>query len=143
MRFGEKTPKNPKGPNLEKIQGLAMLAAPASLKGLQSKGHNQKGTIRRSVTVSKGCHLDPHLGPTLGPSRCPIPECEGVPSRFAMCTCFVLQRFGPKTLRAQILKKIKILKFSSELEIFKRATHQTPYFLWGILEVRIENFKRS
>ena len=47
------------------------------------------------------------------------------------------------TLRAQILKKIKILKFSSELEIFKRATHQTPIFCGGILEVRIENFKRD
>ena len=33
------------------------------------------------------------------------------------------------TLRAQILKKFKILKFSSELEIFKRATHQTPIFV--------------
>ena len=32
------------------------------------------------------------------------------------------------TLRAQILKKFKILKFSSELEIFKRATQQTPIF---------------
>ena len=49
----------------------------------------------------------------------------------------------PHTLRAQILKNFKILKFSSELEIFKRATHQTPVFLWGILEVRIEHFKRD
>ena len=32
------------------------------------------------------------------------------------------------SLRAQTLKIIKILKFSSELEIFKRATHQTPIF---------------
>ena len=29
------------------------------------------------------------------------------------------------------LEKFKILKISSELEIFKRATHQTPYFLVG------------
>ena len=47
------------------------------------------------------------------------------------------------TLRAQILKKIKILKFSKELEIFKRATQQTPFFLWGILEVRIEIFNQD
>ena len=41
------------------------------------------------------------------------------------------------------LEKIQAsLKISSELEIFKRATHQT-YFLWGILEVRIEHFKRD
>ena len=33
------------------------------------------------------------------------------------------------SLRAQILKNFKILKFSSELEIFKRATHQTPIFV--------------
>ena len=39
-----------------------------------------------------GCHPDPRLGPILGPSRS-HPECEGVPSRFAMC--FVLQYFGP------------------------------------------------
>ena len=32
------------------------------------------------------------------------------------------------TLRAQRLKKFKILKFSSEIVIFKRATHQTPIF---------------
>ena len=47
-----------------------------------------------------------------------------------------------QSLRAQILKKFKILKISSELEIFKRATQKT-LFLWGILEVRIENFKRD
>ena len=32
------------------------------------------------------------------------------------------------TLRAQRLKKFKILKFSSEIEKFKRAAHQTPIF---------------
>ena len=46
------------------------------------------------------------------------------------------------SLRAQNLKNFKILKFSSEIEIFKRATHQ-PLFLWGILKVEIENFKRD
>ena len=35
---------------------------------------------------------------------------------------------APETLRAQILKNFKTLKFSSELEIFKRATRQTPIF---------------
>ena len=33
-----------------------------------------------------------------------------------------------KTLRAQRLKNFKILKFSSQIEIFKRAAHQTPIF---------------
>ena len=33
-----------------------------------------------------------------------------------------------RTLRAQRLKKFKILKFSSETENFKRATHQGPTF---------------
>ena len=33
------------------------------------------------------------------------------------------------------------LKFSSEKEKFKRATHHGP-FLWGILKVKIEIFKR-
>ena len=53
------------------------------------------------------------------------------------------------TLRAQILKKFKILKFSSELEIFKRATHQTPIFcgeFWrsGLkISSDLEIFKRS
>ena len=34
----------------------------------------------------------------------------------------------PLTLRAQRLQKFKILKFSSEIQNFKRATHQTPIF---------------
>ena len=46
-------------------------------------------------------------------------------------------------LRAQILKKFKILKFSSEIEIFQASHPPTPYFLWGILKVEIENFKRD
>ena len=33
------------------------------------------------------------------------------------------------------------LNFSNEIENFKRATHQTPYFLWGFLKVGIEFFK--
>ena len=37
--------------------------------------------------------------------------------------------FSSTSLRAQRLKKIKILKFSSEIEKFKRATHQTPIFV--------------
>ena len=54
-----------------------------------------------------------------------------------------------QTLRAQILKKIKILKFSSELEIFKRATHEDPIFCGEFgrsglkISSEIENFKRS
>ena len=32
-------------------------------------------------------------------------------------------------LRAQRLKNVKILKFSSEIENFKRATHQTAIFV--------------
>ena len=67
-----------------------------------------------------------------------------------LCICNVTL-----TLRAQILKKFKILKFSSELEIFKRATHQTPIFVgnsggqdWKFQAIlkfssEIENFKRS
>ena len=53
------------------------------------------------------------------------------------------------SLRAQRLKKFKILKFSSELEIFKRATHQTPIFcgeFWrsGLkISSEIEIFKRD
>ena len=35
---------------------------------------------------------------------------------------------GARTLRAQRLKNFKILRFSSEIENFKRATHQTPIF---------------
>ena len=38
---------------------------------------------------------------------------------------------GFRNLRAQNLKNFKILKFSSETEIFKRATHQTPIFVGG------------
>ena len=46
------------------------------------------------------------------------------------------------SLRAQRLKKFKILKFSSEIENFKRAAHQTPIFcfLWGIQKVGLEMF---
>ena len=40
------------------------------------------------------------------------------------------------SLRAQRLKKFKILKFSSEIENFKRATHQTPTFFVGNSEGR-------
>ena len=35
------------------------------------------------------------------------------------------------------------LKFSSEIKNFKRATHQSPFSLWGMLKVEIENFKRD
>ena len=58
--------------------------------------------------------------------------------------------WGWRSLRAQILKKIKILKFSSELGIFKRATHQTPIFcgeFWSVsidkISSEIEIFKRD
>ena len=53
---------------------------------------------------------------------------------------------GVETLRAQRLKKLKILKFSSEIDIFRQATHQTPFFVWGgggSLKVRIEIFKQD
>ena len=56
---------------------------------------------------------------------------------------------APETLRAQILKNFKIFKFSSELEIFKRATRQTPIFcgeFWrsGLkISSEIEIFKRD
>ena len=52
-------------------------------------------------------------------------------------------------LRAQRLKKFKILKFSSEIENFKRAAHQTPIFcgeFWrsGLkISSEIEIFKRE
>ena len=57
--------------------------------------------------------------------------------------------FGGISLRAQRLKKIKILKFSSENENFKRAAHQTPIFcgvFWrsGLkFSSEIEIFKRD
>ena len=62
---------------------------------------------------------------------------------------------NPSTLGAQRLKKFKILKFSSEIENFKRATHQTPIFVgnsegrdWNFqsrlkFSSEIENFKRD
>ena len=34
------------------------------------------------------------------------------------------------TLRAQRLKKFTILKFSGDIDNFKRATHQTPLFFF-------------
>ena len=44
----------------------------------------------------------------------------------------ILRTRGFFWLRAQRLKKnFKILKFSSEIENFKRATHHTPYFFGG------------
>ena len=48
--------------------------------------------------------------------------------KFQLCPALE-QKTKAHTLRAQILKIFKILKFSSELEIFKRATHQTPIFV--------------
>ena len=61
-----------------------------------------------------------------------------------------LERGVPKpALRAQILKTFKILKFSSEIDNFKRATHQTPTFcgeFWrsGLkTSSEIEIFKRD
>ena len=35
-----------------------------------------------------------------------------------------------------------VIEISSEIEDFKRATHQTPFFV-GNLEVKIENFRRD
>ena len=51
-------------------------------------------------------------------------------------------RTSSLTPRAQRLKKLKILKFSSEIENFKRATHQT-LFLWGFLKVEMKMFNRD
>ena len=45
-----------------------------------------------------------------------------------------------RTLRAQRLKKFKILKLSSEIENFRQATHQTPIFV-GNSEGRDWNFQ--
>ena len=35
------------------------------------------------------------------------------------------------------------VKLSNEMENFKRTAHQTLEFLWGILKVKIVNFKRD
>ena len=57
--------------------------------------------------------------------------------------------FSKGSLRAQRLKKFKILKFSSEIENFKRATHQTPIFCGEFrrsrlkISIEIEIFKRD
>ena len=85
-------------------------------------------------------HLNPLLPlrgfPSFGPILDLGPEALWLPSKVS-------------TLRAQILKNFKILKFSSELEIFKRATHQTPIFcgeFWrsGLkLSSDLEIFKRD
>ena len=48
---------------------------------------------------------------------------------------------GPKIEKIQ--DRPPGLKFSIEIEKFKRATQQTPIFLWGILKVRIEIFNRD
>ena len=45
---------------------------------------------------------------------------------------------GPKIEKIQ--DRPPGLKFSIEIENFKRATQQTPIFLWGILKVKIEKF---
>ena len=47
------------------------------------------------------------------------------------------------SLRAQRLKNFKILKFSSGIEICKRAIQQTPISWGGILKVEIGNFERD
>ena len=47
------------------------------------------------------------------------------------------------SLRAQRLKKFKILNFSSEIENFKRATHQTPIYCGKFWKSGIENFNRD
>ena len=52
----------------------------------------------------------------------------GISPKSGMSKKFENKRVGGHSLRAQRLKKIKILKFSSEIENFKRATHQTPFF---------------
>ena len=49
----------------------------------------------------------------------------------------ILSPKGPKIETIQDLEK-----FSSEIEHFKRAAHQTPIFV-GILKVRIKTFKRA
>ena len=68
------------------------------------------------------------------------------------CECLRVLRFFARfcaSQRAQRLKKIKILKFSSEIEKFKRSTHQTPVFcgkFWRSrlkFSIEIEIFKRD
>ena len=75
-------------------------------------------TPQRNITLS--LTADTHPGACVRP---PSVHLLGKPHRFAVFSILKI-----RTLRAQILKNFKILKFSSELEIFKRATHQTPIF---------------
>ena len=57
---------------------------------------------------------------------------KGVSSHSSYCSGGLFPQYSggspSQTLRAQRLKNFKILKFSSEIENFKRATHQTPFF---------------
>ena len=48
---------------------------------------------------------------------------------------------GPKNEKIQ--DRPPGLKFSIEIEIFKRATQQTPFFFWEFWRSGIENFKRD
>ena len=93
----------------------------------------------------------------LQPRRIQPPICGPLKFNWVQWVCAKCPKIGlnvgkigaRQTLRAQILKKFKILKFSSELEIFKRATHQTPIFcgeFWrsGLkISSEIEIFKRD
>ena len=89
--------------------------------------HVLQGHKHRATTLGKSC----------APPQKPGPQSPTEPSK------------TPPPLRAQRLKKFKILKFSSEIENFKRATHQGPIFcgkLWRSrlkISIEIENFKRD
>ena len=86
-----------------------------------SLGHSEPGAKKHSKSTPRG---------TFRPGPLGIPV-----------------KFNGGRDRNQRLKKFKILKFSSEIETFKRATHQNPIFcgkFWkSSLKSEIENFKRD
>ena len=51
---------------------------------------------------------------------------------------------NPRGPKDQKISRFRVrLKISSENEIFERATHRGPFFLWGDRDVEIEIFERD
>ena len=131
----------PKGPKIEKIQDRPPgLKFSIEIENFMPRAGERDTRRVQSTTKLKGWHIWKIPGESpdkSGKSRTNREKDNKRTKKEGQV------QIGEPPLRAQRLKKIKILKFSSEIENFKRATQQTPIFLWGIQKARIENFNQD
>ena len=91
----------------------------------QEHGPNAYRTSKKAM--QNGCVTPPH--------RAPATKDRFVGPKIA--------NPNPKGPKIEKIQELEIFKRDRKFEFFKRAAHQTPILLWGILNVKIEIFNRD